>query len=82
LESLPVADPARLVEDTIEVAVQVNGKVRAIVRVASDADGAAMERAARADPRISADLSDRIVQRVVVVPGRLVGFVLAPDRPA
>ncbi|MBI2708663.1 MAG: leucine--tRNA ligase [Actinobacteria bacterium] len=72
----PVADPAWLAVDTVEVPVQVDAKVRARITVASDADAAAVEAAARCDERIAALLAGREVARVVVVPGRLVNFVL------
>ena len=75
-ESFPVADPALLVDDEIEVPVQVNGKVRARVRVAADADVIAHEAAARADERIAALLDGADVVKVVVVPGRTVNFVV------
>jgi leucyl-tRNA synthetase len=71
-----VADPRWLVDDTVEVAVQVNGKVRAQVSVPADADAAALEAAARADERIVAALEGRETRRVVAVPGRLVNFVV------
>jgi leucyl-tRNA synthetase len=73
----PVADPALLVEDTIEVPVQVNGKVRAVIEVASDVDGPGLEAAARADDRVVAALGAREVVRVITVPGRLINFVVA-----
>jgi leucyl-tRNA synthetase len=72
----PVADPALLVDDTVEVPVQVNGKVRAVISVPADADAAAMEQAARDDARVSAALDGRETKRVVAVPGRLVNFVV------
>ncbi|WP_436704008.1 leucine--tRNA ligase [Geodermatophilus sp. CPCC 205761] len=72
----PVADARWLVEDTVQVAVQVNGKVRAQVTVPADADAAALEAAARADERIAGHLAGKTVRRVVAVPGRLVNFVL------
>ncbi|HJQ43975.1 MAG TPA: leucine--tRNA ligase [Jatrophihabitantaceae bacterium] len=76
-DEFPVADPAWLVQDTIEVPVQVNGKVRAVIDVPADAHAAALEAAARADERISGLVDGRDVKRVVVVPGRLVNFVVA-----
>jgi leucyl-tRNA synthetase len=72
----PVAEERWLVEDTVQVAVQVNGKVRAQVSVAADADAAALEAAARGDERIAGHLEGATVRRVVAVPGRLVNFVL------
>ncbi len=72
----PSADPALLVEDTVQVPVQVNGKLRSVVFVAADADKDALEAAARADEKISALLAAATVRRVVAVPGRLVNFVV------
>jgi leucyl-tRNA synthetase len=74
--SFPVAEARWLVDETVEVAVQVNGKVRAQVAVPADADAAALEAAARADERIVGYLDGATVRRVVAVPGRLVNFVL------
>ena len=75
-EPFPEADPAYLVVDEVEIAVQVNGKVRAQVKVAADASEADHEAVARADERIAALLDAGTVRKVVVVPGRLVNFVL------
>ncbi|HJX45269.1 MAG TPA: class I tRNA ligase family protein, partial [Geodermatophilus sp.] len=72
----PVADERWLAEDTVQVAVQVNGKVRAQVTVPADADAAALEEAARADEKVVAQLAGKTVRRVVAVPGRLVNFVV------
>jgi leucyl-tRNA synthetase len=73
---MPVADPALLVDDTIEVPVQVNGKLRAVLELPAAADPSAMEEAARSDARVQAALDGRTVRRVVAVPGRLVNFVV------
>jgi len=72
----PVADERWLVEDTVQVAVQVNGKVRAQVTVPADADAAALEEAARTDEKVAAQLTGKTVRRVIAVPGRLVNFVV------
>jgi leucyl-tRNA synthetase len=72
----PTADPALLVDDEVELPVQVGGKVRARLRVPSDADAASIEALALADERVVAAIGDRSVQRVVVVPGRLVNIVV------
>jgi leucyl-tRNA synthetase len=75
-EPFPEADPALLVEDTIDVPVQVNGKVRAVITVPAGADNAALESAAGADAKVVAALDGREVRRTVIVPGRLVNFVV------
>jgi leucyl-tRNA synthetase len=72
----PVADEALLVDETVEVPVQVNGKLRAVVTVDAGADAAAMEAAARADAKVAAALQGADVRRVVTVPGRLINFVV------
>jgi leucyl-tRNA synthetase len=74
-EAFPEADPALLVEATVEIAVQVNGKVRGTVDVAAGADAAAMEEAARADERVAAALAGVTVRKVIPVPDRLINFV-------
>ena len=76
-EPFPVADASLLVEATVEVPVQVNGKVRGAGHVAAGADAAAHEAAARADARIAELLDGATVREVKVVPGRIVNFVLA-----
>jgi leucyl-tRNA synthetase len=72
----PEADPALLVDDDVEVPVQVNGKVRGRIRVATGATDDEHERVARADPRITELLAGATVRKVVVVPGRTVNFVV------
>jgi leucyl-tRNA synthetase len=74
-EPFPVADPALLAEPTVEIPVQINGKVRAVLAVPAEADQAALEDAARSDERVIRALGDADVRRVVVVPGRLVNLV-------
>jgi leucyl-tRNA synthetase len=72
----PEADPALLVADTVEVPVQVGGKVRSRIMVPVGADDATHESLARADARVAELLAAADVKRVVVVPGRLVNFVV------
>ncbi|MGW4329114.1 leucine--tRNA ligase [Nocardia sp. NPDC004573] len=71
----PVADPALLVEESVEYPIQVNGKVRSRVQVAADADNAAIEAAALADEKIAALLNGAPPRKLIVVPGRLVNIV-------
>jgi leucyl-tRNA synthetase len=72
----PELDESLLVDDTVEIPVQVNGKLRAVINMPADADAVAMEAAARADERIAAALGSRQTRRVVAVPGRLINFVV------
>ena len=75
-ETFPSADPRFLVSETVEVPVQVNGKVRSRIVVPTDTDAAGLEAAARADEKVAALLSAVTVRKVVAVPGRLVNFVV------
>ena len=75
-EPWPVYDPALLKDDEVEVPVQVNGRLRGRVVVPADADGAQLEAAARGDERIAALLEGKTTRKVVVVPGKLVNFVV------
>ncbi len=75
-EPFPVADPAKLVDDTIEIPVQVNGKVRSRITVSADADAATVEAVALADTKVQASLAGATPNKVVVVPGRTVNIVV------
>lgn len=72
----PVADPAYLVEDTVEYPVQVNGKVRGRITVAANADADTLEAAALADEKVQAFLAGATPKKVIVVAGRLVNLVV------
>lgn len=72
----PRADPAFLVEDTVEYPVQVNGKVRGRITVAADADADALEAAALAEEKVAAFLAGAKPKKVIVVAGRLVNIVV------
>jgi leucyl-tRNA synthetase len=72
----PAADDSLLVVDEVEIAVQVNGKVRARLSVPADADSAALEAAARAVPAVAEHLQGVAVKQVIAVPGRIVNFVV------
>jgi leucyl-tRNA synthetase len=74
-EAFPEADPALLVADELEYPVQVNGKVRGHVTVATAASPDVVEGAALADARVQAALGAKVPKKVIVVPGRLVNIV-------
>ncbi len=71
----PVVDESALTRDTIEVVVQVNGKVRAKMAAPAEADKAAMEELALAQDNVQRFLEDVSVRKVIVVPGKLVNIV-------
>ena len=72
----PEADPALLVEDSVTMAVQVNGKLKGTVELARDADGGAAEAAALALPGVAAFLAGKAPRKVIVVPNRIVNVVV------
>ena len=74
--AFPVVDEAALAQDTIELVLQINGKLRGNFRVAADADRATIEAAALATEAAQKALADHAIKKVVVVPGRLVNLVL------
>jgi leucyl-tRNA synthetase len=75
-ERWPQPDPAALAQDTHDIVVQVNGKLRGHISVPVHADEAAVRAAALADERIRRFVADRPVRRVIVVPGKLVNVVV------
>ena len=74
--TFPVADPALLVEESIEVPVQVNGKVRGRISVAPGADDDAHVAAAMAVDNVKTALEGKQIVKTVVVPGRTVNIVV------
>jgi len=75
-QSFPTAEQDLLVDDEVELPVQVNGKVRGRIRVASGASDAEIGAAALADPAVQAALADRPVRKQIVVPGKMVSLVV------
>lgn len=71
----PTYDVKQLVEDVVELVVQVNGKVRAHLKVAKDATKDAIEAAALADETVQVHTDGKTVRKVIVVPGKLVNIV-------
>ncbi len=74
-EPWPHWDEAATAQDMITVALQVNGKLRGTLEVVAEADKAALEHAALADPAVLRHTDGLTVRKVVVVPGKLVNIV-------
>jgi leucyl-tRNA synthetase len=72
----PAADPAMLERDSVEVVVQVNGKVRDRIQVAPSASKDELESLARDRPNVQAHMDGKDVVKVIVVPSKLVNFVV------
>ena len=73
----PEVDPAALERETVEVVLQVNGKVRGRIEIAASADREALEAEARAHPAVMKWTEGKRVHKVVVVPGRLVNIAVS-----
>ena len=71
-----VADATALVQDEIELVVQVNGKLRGNITVAKDADKAAIEALALANPQVQKFIEGQPIKKLIVVPGRLINIVV------
>ncbi|PLA37153.1 leucine--tRNA ligase [Corynebacterium coyleae] len=65
-----------LTDDTVEVPVQINGKVKARIDVATDASKEDLEAAALADDRVAALVDGKTVVKVIAIPGRMVNLVV------
>jgi leucyl-tRNA synthetase len=71
----PVADPALLATDEIQLVVQLNGKLVDRVPAPAEASSEQLEEIARASGKLEARLNGKEVVKTVVVPGKLVNFV-------
>jgi len=76
LQAWPAYDPTALVQDEVEIAVQINGKMRAKLKVAAKAENAEVEQLVLSHPRVKPHLDGKTVRKVIVVPGKLVNIVV------
>jgi len=72
----PKVDESALVQDTIEMVVQVNGKVRGKIEVSTDADKASCESAALENEKVQRFIDGKEVRKVIVVPKKLINIVV------
>ncbi len=75
----PSYDESKCVESTVEIAVQINGKIRARLTIPADADQAAALAAAKADEKIAAAIAAGTIVKELYVPGKLVNIVVRPQ---
>jgi leucyl-tRNA synthetase len=81
LNSLPYSpwpkfDPALLVENEIEIPVQVNGKLRDVIKVSANADNAAIEAAAKASEKVQLFIAGKNIRKVIIVPKKMVNLIV------
>ena len=72
----PVADPKLLVSDSVTIAVQVNGKLRATITLPRDADQKTAEKIAMDDANVKKALEGKPAKKVIVVPNRIINVVV------
>ncbi|MBR2454220.1 MAG: leucine--tRNA ligase, partial [Clostridia bacterium] len=75
-EPWPVYDESKTVDDTVELAVQVNGKVRGTISVPADADKDTLLAAAKADAKVKEFIDGKTVIKEIVIPGKIVNIVV------
>ena len=74
-EAWPTFDESKLVDETVEIAVQINGKVRARIVVAIDSTKEQLEAIALENPDVKKFLEGKEVKKIIGIPGRLVNIV-------
>jgi leucyl-tRNA synthetase len=75
-QAWPVADPALLVEDTVKIAIQVNGKLRGTVNLPKDCDQASAEQAAFAVEGLQNAIEGKSVRKIIFVANRIINVVV------
>jgi leucyl-tRNA synthetase len=77
-QTWPAADPDALTVDEIPLVVQVMGKKRDLIQVPAGASKAELEAYARASDKVQSYLQGHEIKKVIIVPGKLVNFVIVP----
>ncbi len=75
-EPWPSYDEGLLKTDTVEIPVQVNGKLRSVITVPTDIDAAGLEKAALSDEKIRGLVEGKTIRKVIVIPGKMVNVVV------
>ena len=71
----PTYDEAKTIDDEIEIAVQVNGKLRGTIKLAKDADAKTMESKALEVPNVQAQIAGKTIRKVICIPNKIVNIV-------
>ena len=75
-EKLPVFDPSALVKDEVEIAIQINGKIKAKIMIPSNLDEEGIKAAALENETIKENTDGKNIVKVIVIKGRLVNIVV------
>ena len=78
-EPWPTYDEEKCKDAEIDIAVQINGKVRSVITVAADADEKAIEEQALADSKVQAAMAGMKVVKAIVIKKKIVNFVVKPE---
>ena len=73
-QTWPDYDEALLIEDEVEIVVQINGKMRARLKVPTNANEETLKKAALALPKIAESIAGKGIRKVVIVPNKLVNI--------
>jgi leucyl-tRNA synthetase len=72
----PTYDPALLIEDTLEIPVQVNGKLRDVIKVSINATSVEIEEISKSSEKVKSFIDGKTIKKVIVVPKKLVNIVV------
>ena len=72
----PVPDPTYLISETVEIPIQINGKLKSKITVPSDLSSSDLRNAALADEKIASIISDTEIKKEIILDGKLVNFVI------
>jgi leucyl-tRNA synthetase len=75
-EPWPEFDPALVKDETVQIGVQVNGKLRGTITLAADADEQTARAAALAEPRVRSHVEGKTVKKFIYVKGKIVSFIV------
>ena len=74
----PTYEESKTVDATVEIAVQINGKVKTTIQVGAEEEQESIREKAMAEPKIAGALQGMQVVKVIVIPGRIVDIVVKP----
>ena len=72
----PTYDESKLLDATVEIGVQVNGKVKAVVAIPVDCDKDTALSTAKADPKIAEAIADKQIVKEIYVPNKIINIVV------
>jgi leucyl-tRNA synthetase len=75
-EPWPSYDPELVVDDTVEIGVQVNGKLRGVIRIAVDCDEATAKASAMTEEKVRREVEGKAIKKVVFVKGKILNLIV------